>query len=81
MALHFNNYLSPYLCGYRKGYAAQHALLILIEKWKSILDKKGFGGAILMDLSKAFDTLNHKLLTAKLHAYGFSSDALVLIKS
>ena len=74
-------YLSPYLCGYRKGYSAQHALLTLIEKWKSILDKKGFGGAILMDLSKAFDTLNHELLIAKLHAYGFSSDALVLIKS
>ena len=28
-------------------------------------------GAILMDLSKVFDTLNHDLLTAKLHAYGF----------
>ena len=64
MALHFNNYLSPYLCGYRKGYSAQHALLTLIENWKSILDKKGFGGAILMDLSKAFDTLNHELLMA-----------------
>ena len=34
-----------------------------------------------MDLSKTFDTLNHDLLIAKLHAYGFSYSALSLIKS
>ena len=45
---------------------------------KKILEDKGFGGAILMDLSKAFDTLNQKLV-AKLHAYGFNRDLLKLI--
>ena len=30
-----------------------------------MLDEKEFGGAVLMDLSKAFDTLNHELLIAK----------------
>ena len=33
-------YLSPYLCGYRKGFNAQHALLSLIGKWRISLDKR-----------------------------------------
>ena len=49
--------LSPYLCAYRKGHYTQHALLKLVEKCRSSLDIKGFAGAILMDLSKAFDCL------------------------
>ena len=45
------------------------------------MDNGGFAGALLMDLSKAFDCLNHELLIAKLHAYGFSRSALALIHS
>ena len=45
------------------------------------MDNGGFAGALLMDLSKAFDCLNPELLLAKLHAYGFSRSALVLIHS
>ena len=75
MSLYVDNFLSQYLCGYRKGFSTQQALLSLIEKWKNILDKKGYGGAVLMDLSIAFDTLNHDLLIAKLHAYGFTRES------
>ena len=53
--------------------------MALIEKWKQSLDNKGFAGAVLMDLSKAFDTINHELLVAKLHAYGFNKDSLMII--
>ena len=57
----------------------QYALLVMIEKWKLSLDNSEFAGGILMDLSKAFDTINHKLLIAKLHAYGFNINALEII--
>jgi hypothetical protein len=76
---YMEKYLSIYLCGYRKGYSCQHALLVMIEKWKQILDKGGYAGGILMDLSKAFDTINHRLLIAKLHAYGFDVSALEIV--
>ena len=74
-----DTFLSPYLCGYRKGYNSQYALLVMIEKWKLSLDNGGLAGGILMDLSKAFDTINHQLLISKLHAYGFNNDALELL--
>ena len=74
-------FLSPFLCGYRKGYSPQHALIYMLQKWWMSIDKGGYGGGVLMDLSKAFDTLNHDLLIAKLYAYGYGKDALKLIKS
>ena len=46
-----------------------------------MLDKKEYVGAILMDLSKALDTINNKLLAAKLNAYGFRKETPKLIFS
>ena len=54
-------------------------MVSFIEKWKKILDDKDFGDVALMDLSKAFDTLNDELLIAKLHAHGFNIDSLKMI--
>ena len=76
---YMSEHLSPYLCGYRKGYNSQQALISLIESWRKHLDNKGFGGSVLMDLSKAFDTIKHDLLIAKLHAYGFEKKSLKLV--
>ena len=53
----------------------------LIEHWMLHLDNKEFVGAVLMDLSKAFDCVPHDLLIAKSHAYGFDLDTLVLLFS
>ena len=75
------DHLYEHMCGFRKKYSTQHALMTLIEKWKKILDSQGYAGAIITDLSKAFDTINHELLLAKLHAYGFEKQALRLISS
>ena len=76
-----NNKLSTKMCAYREGHSTQHLLLKLIDRWRRCLDKSGVVGTILMDLSKAFDSLPHDLLIAKLDAYGFSEKAVELIFS
>ena len=54
-----NDFLSPYLWGYRKDYNTQQAFLSLIEKCKSNLGNRGFGEAVLLDLSQTFGTVNY----------------------
>ena len=76
-----HSFLSPLLCGFREGYGTQHALLRLVEACKKTMDSGSVTGAVLTDLSKAFDCLNHELLIAKLNAYGFSRPALLFIHS
>ena len=69
------------LIGFRKNHSTQHYLSCILQIWKKVIDKGGYICAIFMDLSKAFDTLNHDLLIAKLGAYGFETDALRYMKS
>ena len=51
------------------------------EKWRKCLDKGGISGAILTDLSKAFDCILHDFLIAKLAAYGFDYQSLRIMES
>ena len=76
-----NKFLSDFISAYRKGYSANHALIRLFENWKISLDKNLFTGAILIDLSKAFDCIPHDLLIAKLYAYGLSCDTVTFVNS
>ena len=64
-----------------KGFSTQKLLLSLIERWKKSFDRNGYGTAILMDLSKVFDTINHDILMAAVSVYGFDTESLKLIKS
>ena len=60
--------LSNFQCDFGEGFGAQ-----------SEVDKRLMFGALLADLSKAFDCLSHELIIIKLNAYGFSLSALKLI--
>ena len=56
---YFELILSKFQCGFRKGFSAQHCFLSMLEKWKTAVDKKKTFGALVTDLSKAFDCLSH----------------------
>ena len=53
--------LSKFQCGFRKGYSTQDCLLAMVENCKKALDQGNEYGALLTDLSKAFDCLPYDL--------------------
>ena len=53
----------------------------MVENCKKALDQENKYGALVTDLSKAFDCLPHNLMVVKLHAYGFFLELLKLIKT
>ena len=79
MTPYFEEILSKFQCGFRKGHGAQHSLIAMIEKWRKCVDNGQAFGALLTDLSKAFDCLNYELLISKLDAYGFDLNSKKLI--
>ena len=78
---YFDECLSIFVSAYRKNYSTQHVLIRLLEEWRIHLDTGKLVGAILMDLSKAFDCIPHDILIAKLNAYGFDRKSLKYIFS
>ena len=78
---YFTHILSDLLSAFGKKYGCEHVLAKLIEDSKSALDKHMHVGLLMLDLSKAFDCLPHRLLLWKLHAYGVSRDACSLLHS
>ena len=68
--------ISKCVSGFTKSFGAQHSLTVMLKKWGKTLDKEENMSAIFVDLSKAFDTINHDVLLAKIKAYGLSKQVL-----
>ena len=77
----FDQIFSKLQCGFRKGFSAEQCLIHMIEKWWTYLDTGGHGSALLADLCKAFDCIDHQLLIAKLNAYGVDTNSLYFLAS
>ena len=65
-----HNILFKNLFGFRKNNSTIYALMEITEKIKESIDNKKYGCGIFIDLKKAFDTVNHKILLNKLAHYG-----------
>ena len=67
--------------GFRSGHSTEHAALELTDRIITNIDNKKSPLNIFLDLSKAFDTLDHKILLDKLHHCGIRETPLKLLKS
>ena len=76
-----NNILSFSQFGFRSGASTVHALLKFTEDILKSFDNNKFGIATFMDLSKAFDSIDHKILLTKIKRYGVHSTPLRWIHS
>ena len=75
------NILPDTQCGFRQNFSTSTALLTVLDSIISAIDSGKVSVLVLLDFSKAFDTINHRLLCSKLRFYGFSHDAVSLIES
>ena len=76
-----NNILNSSQFGFRKNFSNEFAIIHLLDKIVDSLSRKERIIAIFMDLSKAFDTIDHNILLQKLNNYGIRGIALSWIRS
>ena len=77
----FSPLFSSNMSGFLRGHSCCTALLKLTDEWRMVLDEKKAVEVAAIDLSKAFDSICHNLLLAKLKAYGLQDSAINLIRS
>ena len=71
--LESNNLLYNHQSGFRRLHSCQTALTKIVDNWLNAINNSETVGTVFLDLTKAFDLVNHKLLIQKLAAYKFSS--------
>ena len=76
-----HNILSDNQYGFRSNRSTSEALLELVEKITTAMDKKKYTLGVFIDLKKAFDTIDHELLIKKLEFYGVRGVALTWLAS
>ena len=76
-----NNLLYLRQFDFRAKHSTNHTLISITEAIKSLIDTGNYVGGVLIDLQKAFDTVNHDILYEKLAYYGFRGNCQLLIKS
>ena len=76
-----NNLFYQHQYGFRSGHSTEMAVLETIDRISAEMDNYKTPLNIYLDLSKAFDTINHSILLEKLNYYGVSGMANILIKS
>lgn len=74
--LNDGNILYDHQYGFRQNHSTYMALLQLIDRISNALDNNKYSVGIFLDLSKAFDTVDHKILISKLQRYGFTDVAI-----
>ena len=67
--------------GFRKIHSTELAAVELVDRIRMYLDKGQIPLSVFLDLSKAFDTLDHSILSTKLNFYVFSGSALMWFRS
>ena len=76
-----NHLIHPNHHGFRAGHSTTTGLIQMYDAWVEALDCNEYSGACFLDLSAAFDIVDHPLLLEKLGLYGFSENSLNWVAS